>query len=259
MIAQTRPPIILKLLADDVRWRIVMALARSDRGGRELAKLTRRPPNLISYHLKRLLKHKLVDEHRSAADGRSVYFSLRLDDMRQLLADSGETIHPALGGAASEPGPQMQGRAAAKRQQPVRVLFLCTHNSARSQMAEGLLRHLGGADVEAFSAGTEPGSVRPEAIAVMKARGIDISKHYSKSVKDFAGQSFDYVVTVCDQAKESCPIFPGHPEQIHWSFDDPSAVTGAAARQAAFEKVAMGLTNRINFLLILIRRGQKPG
>src|SRR5678815_3176398 len=95
-----------------------------------------------------------------------------------------------------------------------RVLFLCTHNSARSQMAEGLLRHLGGAEVEVFSAGTEPGSVRPEAIEAMRSRGIDISGHTSKSVQQFAGQSFDYVVTVCDQAKESCPIFPGHPEQI---------------------------------------------
>ena len=122
-------------------------------------------------------------------------------------------------------------------------------------MAEGLLRHLGGPDVAAFSAGTEPGRVRPEAVKAMRARGIDISSQYSKSVQEFAGQSFDYVITVCDRAKESCPLFPGHPEQIHWSFDDPSAVEGTAAdRQAAFEQVARGLTNRINFLLILIRR-----
>jgi protein-tyrosine-phosphatase len=139
--------------------------------------------------------------------------------------------------------------------QPTRVLFLCTHNSARSQMAEGLLRHLGGAEVQAFSAGTEPGSVRPEAVEAMRARGIDITGQYSKSVKDFSGQSFDYVVTVCDRAKESCPIFPGHPEQIHWSFDDPSAVEGPAeARRAAFEQVARGLAERINALLIAIRR-----
>ena len=138
---------------------------------------------------------------------------------------------------------------------PARVLFLCTHNSARSQMAEGLLRHLGGAEVEVFSAGTEPGSVRPEAIEAMRSRGIDISVHTSKSVQQFTGQSFDYVVTVCDQAKESCPIFPGHPEQIHWSFDDPSAVEGSPEdRQAAFEQVARGLTNRINVLLSVIRR-----
>ncbi len=256
MTALARPPIIHKLLAHEVRWRIVMALARSDRGGRELAKLIRRPQNLVSYHLQRLLKHKLVDEHRSSADGRSVYFSLRLEQMQQLLSASGESIHPALGGAATE----SEAVASASAQRPARVLFLCTHNSARSQMAEGLLRQLGGAEVQAFSAGTEPGSVRPEAIAAMRSRGIDISGHYSKSVQDFAGQSFDYVVTVCDQAKESCPIFPGHPEQIHWSFDDPSAVEGPAeARQAAFEQVARGLTNRINFLLIVIRRQRREG
>jgi arsenate reductase len=149
------------------------------------------------------------------------------------------------------------GAAAGK---PARVLFLCTHNNARSQMAEGLMRRLGGAEVEAFSAGTEPGSVRPEAIEAMRSRGIDISGQCSKSVQEYLGQTFDYVVTVCDRAKESCPIFPGHPEQIHWSFDDPSAVEGPPeARQAAFEQVARGLTDRINFLLIDLRRKRSEG
>ncbi|HZC34493.1 MAG TPA: arsenate reductase ArsC [Chthoniobacterales bacterium] len=104
-----------------------------------------------------------------------------------------------------------------------RVLILCTGNSARSQMAEGLLRHDAADRFEVESAGTKPGQVRPEAIAVMKELGIDISGHRSKHVDEFQGQSFDYVLTVCDNAKESCPIFPGHTKRLHSAFDDPAA------------------------------------
>ena len=108
-----------------------------------------------------------------------------------------------------------------------RVLILCTGNSARSQMAEGLLRHSAGDRFEVFSAGTKPSSVRPEAIAVMQELGIDISEHRSKSVDEFAEQSFDYVLTVCDNAKESCPIFPGKTVTIHQNFEDPAALEGS--------------------------------
>src|SRR5580658_10018105 len=101
-----------------------------------------------------------------------------------------------------------------------RVLVLCTGNSARSQMAEGLLRFQAGERFEVFSAGTKPSLVRPEAIVVMRELGIDISGRRSKSVDEFAGQSFDYVLTVCDNAKESCPIFPGTPITIHQGFED---------------------------------------
>src|SRR3981081_2607599 len=103
-----------------------------------------------------------------------------------------------------------------------RVLILCTGNSARSQMAEGLLRHDAGDRFEVQSAGTKPGQVRPEAIAVMKELGIDISHHRSKHVDELKNQRFDYVLTVCDNAKESCPIFPGHSTRIHKSFEDPA-------------------------------------
>ena len=106
--------------------------------------------------------------------------------------------------------------AAAKR-----VLILCTGNSARSQMAEGLLRHDAGDRFIVESAGTRPSAVRPEAITVMRELGIDISGHRSKSVDEFAGQKFDYILTVCDNAKESCPVFPGHATRIHHRFDDP--------------------------------------
>ncbi len=108
-----------------------------------------------------------------------------------------------------------------------RILILCTGNSARSQMAEGLLRHDGGNRFEVESAGTKPSRVRPEAIAVMRELGIDISSHRSKSVDEFAGQHFDYVVTVCDNAKESCPIFPSNAIRIHHNFEDPAALQGS--------------------------------
>jgi arsenate reductase (thioredoxin) len=109
----------------------------------------------------------------------------------------------------------------------MRVLVLCTGNSARSQMAEGLLRHDGGAAFEVASAGTKPSHVRPEAIAAMAELGIDISGHRSKSVDEFAGQAFDYVITVCDNAKESCPVFPATTKRIHWSLEDPAAAQGS--------------------------------
>jgi|SRR5580658_10312743 arsenate reductase len=118
------------------------------------------------------------------------------------------------------------------------VLILCTGNSARSQMAEGLLRHDAGDLFEVASAGTQPSRVRPEAIAVMKEIGIDISGHRSKSIDEFASRDFDYVLTVCDNAKESCPIYPGHGNRIHKGFEDPAAVAGSnEERLAAFRKV----------------------
>lgn len=119
-----------------------------------------------------------------------------------------------------------------------RVLILCTGNSARSQMAEGLVRHFAGDRFEVASAGVSPTQVRPEAIAVMRELGIDISRHRSKSVDEFAGQQFDYVITVCDNANEQCPIFPGNTTRIHWSFDDPAAAEGdEQSRLAVFRRV----------------------
>jgi arsenate reductase len=119
-----------------------------------------------------------------------------------------------------------------------RVLILCTGNSARSQMAEGLLGHDAGDRYEVESAGTRPGHLRPEAIAVMKELGIDISGHRSKHVDEFQGQSFDYVLTVCDNAKESCPVFLGHSKRIHNGFEDPAALQGTEEeRLALFRRV----------------------
>jgi arsenate reductase len=134
--------------------------------------------------------------------------------------------------------------------QKKKVLVLCTGNSARSQMAEGLLRHEGGNRFEVFSAGTKPSRVRPEAIAVMKEIGLDISGHRSKSVDEFVGQDLEFVITVCDNAKETCPIFPGTSKKLHWSFDDPAAVEGPEdARLAAFRKIRDQLHGRIMVFL----------
>ena len=119
-----------------------------------------------------------------------------------------------------------------------RVLILCTGNSARSQMAEGLLRHDGGGRFEVESAGVEPSSVRPQAVEAMREVGVDISGHRSKSVEEFAGREFDYVITVCDNANERCPVFPGNTRRLHWSFEDPAAAEGnEAERLAVFRRV----------------------
>ena len=120
-----------------------------------------------------------------------------------------------------------------------RVLILCTGNSARSQMAEGLLREMGGDSFEVESAGVNPSRVRPEAVEVMREVGIDISAHRSKSAEEFTGQEFNYIITVCDNARETCPVFPGHAERIHQSFEDPPA-PGAAdpeTMMAVFRRV----------------------
>jgi arsenate reductase len=128
-----------------------------------------------------------------------------------------------------------------------RVLILCTGNSARSQMAEGLLRQMGGDRFDVVSAGVSPTRVRPEAIEVMKEIGIDISNHHSKSVEQFSGQEFDYVITVCDNANEQCPVFPGRTQRLHWSFDDPAAVEGDEdARLAVFRRVRDEIANRLS-------------
>ncbi len=131
-----------------------------------------------------------------------------------------------------------------------KILIVCTGNSARSQMAEGLLRHEGGDRFLVFSAGTKPGSVRPEAIAVMAEAGVDLSGHRSKSVEEFVGQPLDFVITVCDSARETCPVFPGSVTRLHWPFEDPAAVEGSEeVRKAAFRRVRDQIHARIRAFL----------
>jgi ArsR family transcriptional regulator, arsenate/arsenite/antimonite-responsive transcriptional repressor / arsenate reductase (thioredoxin) len=252
--ATSQPLAFLKLLAHDIRWRILMLLARSDLRVEELVGQIKQPYNLISYHLKRLRLQQLVTERRSTADARDVYYSLNLDQFRQMYFDTGTVLHPALSDPTSQPLSQTETLTSP----PLRVLFLCTHNSARSQIAEGLLRKIGGDQVEVVSAGSEPTSVHPLAIRVMDGRGVDIRSQRSKHLEEFVGQNFDYIITVCDRVRELCPVFPGDPIQIHWSFPDPAAIEGSLQKQErGFEETARQLVNRIQYLLLTIERTRK--
>jgi len=136
-----------------------------------------------------------------------------------------------------------------------RVLFVCTHNSARSQMAEGMLRAWGKGRFEVASAGTEVTNVRPEAITVMRELGINISGHHSKSVTEFLGEPWDWVITVCDQARESCPVFPGAQQTAHWGFEDPSLAQGTEEqRLAVFRRVAKEISMRLRQFMVIAER-----
>ena len=253
VLSQESVPDFLKLLAHDLRWKILTLLARSDYSGQEFVRLLEQPQNLISYHLRKLHDQRLVREHRSTADERSIYYSLDLDTVRSLYQTTGEALHPALGVIETTPPLQAQPDLHAQR-----VLFLCTENSARSQMAEALLRHLSNGHVEAYSAGSHPTQLHPMARQVLEAGEIDTKDLRSKSIDEFTGQSFDVIVTVCDRVRESCPTFPGDPECIHWSFADPATVEGSLEeRYRAFEQTSLQLTTRLRFLLILLERAQR--
>ena len=137
---------------------------------------------------------------------------------------------------------------------PIRVIFVCTGNSARSQMAEALLRRDGGDRFEVVSAGVSPRGVHPMTIKALDRVGIDISGARSKPVGEFLGQRFDYVITVCDRARATCPVFPGGSETLHWGIDDPAEATGTEGeRQAAFDRALRELSGRIHTFLPLVR------
>lgn len=238
MVAATSPPSFLALAGHPLRWRLLSELARSDRRVRELCALVGKPQALVSYHLGRLRSARLVAMRRSLADARDVYYSLDLARCGDLLGATGSALHPGLGPARDAP-PRM-GHA--------RILFLCTGNSSRSQMAEAVAEHLGGGAVRAFSAGSHPKPLHPEGVRVMGERGIDISDQRPKHLSEFALERFDCVVTLCDRVREVCPEFPGHPDVIHWSIPDPAREDDPAA----FERTAAELEARIPFLLKLI-------
>ncbi|MBX3056942.1 MAG: metalloregulator ArsR/SmtB family transcription factor [Anaerolineae bacterium] len=237
----TEPPHVLKLLAHTVRWQIVTALAQSDYRVQELEARLARPQNLVSYHLRLLREDGLVGERRSSADGRDAYYTLHLDSLRTAYQAGGTALHPALACVT---------RPETAPERPYRILFLCTHNSARSQLAEGIMRVMGGERVEVFSAGNQVTAVHPFAIRAAAERGIDISQQHAKAMDDFVGQPFDAIITVCDRVREVCPVFPGDPPQIHWSLPDPTAVTGTEAEQyQAFLNTAQELATRIDYWL----------
>jgi ArsR family transcriptional regulator, arsenate/arsenite/antimonite-responsive transcriptional repressor / arsenate reductase (thioredoxin) len=242
-----RLPLLLDVAAHPVRWAILRELARSDLRVRELTAAVEEQQSLVSYHLRRLRSDGLVTSRRSTFDGRDTYYRVDLARCRELFADTAAALHPALR-LVAPPEPPAVDR--------VRVLFLCTGNSSRSQMGEALLRHMAPGSAEAFSAGSRPKAVHPEAIAAMRERGIDIGGARSKHLSVFAAERFDYVVSLCDRVREVCPEFPGGPGTAHWSVPDPAA---EAAGSGAFARVADELTERIGFFLhVLALRPTTP-
>lgn len=248
-VYETPPPVFV-LMAHEVRWQLLRLLAFSDYRVQELVQLVERPLNLVSYHLKQLREQQLVVERRSSADARDVYYHLDLDRLHSLYIAGGDSLHPVV----------TQSNASSKAQQhegappSARILFLCTHNSARSQMAEGIAQALGLGRIAAFSAGSEPSMVHPDAVSVLKRLDIDISQQVSKHMDQFSGQSFDYIITVCDRVRETCPIFPDDPERIHWSFPDPAAIDDPDERHRQFQTIARELVMRMRHLITLIDR-----
>jgi ArsR family transcriptional regulator, arsenate/arsenite/antimonite-responsive transcriptional repressor / arsenate reductase (thioredoxin) len=243
-------PEVLKILAHDLRWSLLKALTISDHQVNELVERVNQPMNLVSYHLKKMRDDHLVSTRRSEADGRDIYYSLDLDRLQGLFQAAGAALHPRIATLDSSIG------AGTLKNSQASVLFVCTHNSARSQMAEGLLRHLSDGQIEVTSAGSHPSSVHPLAVETMDRHGVDIRQQESKSLIALEGQYFDYIITVCDKARESCPTFLGEGQQMHWGFPDPIAVNGPDHQRRAFEDIARRLKTRIAYFLHEIRASE---
>jgi protein-tyrosine-phosphatase len=235
------PPEFLQLAGHSLRWRLLSELARSDRRVHELTGLVGERQNLVSYHLGKLRDGGLVSTRRSDADRRDAYYALDLTRVGGLLSATGGALHPGL----------RLTRPSDAAPRAVKVLFLCTVNSARSQMAEALARSLSGGVIEAYSAGSHPKPMHPNAVRVMRdEHGIDSTGLKPKHLDVFKGQRFDQVISLCDRVREVCPEFPGHPETIHWSMPNPAA--GDADDDASyplFQQTAAELVTRIGFLL----------
>ena len=239
------PPRFLRLAGHPLRWRLLSELAHSDRRVGELCELAGQRQSLVSYHLRQLRDGGVVSARRSLADGRDTYYVLELARCGELLVGAGAALHPGLASAVGSP----RGQARA------RMLFLCTGNSARSQMAEALAERLSAGAVRAVSAGSHPKPLHPNAVRVMRERGIDLAGRRSKHLSEFTGRRFDYVISLCDRVREVCPEFPGTPQAIHWSVRDPAREPGTDKQtRSAFERTAAELEMRIGFLLEAIKQ-----
>jgi len=229
----------LRLVGHPQRWQLLVELARSDRRVGELTELCGKQQNLVSYHLGALRRAGLVSSRRSSADRRDTYYRVDAARCTERLCAAGAALQPGLrlGPLPADP-PRARGR-------PPRVLFLCTGNGARSQMAEALLHVRSAGAVEARSAGSHPKALDPDAVRVMAERGIDISGRPTKHLDRFARTRFDRVITLCDQVREICPEFPGQPVTSHWSMPDPTA---EVARYPAFVRTADELETRVGLL-----------
>jgi protein-tyrosine-phosphatase/DNA-binding transcriptional ArsR family regulator len=248
-LAESEPPLFLRLVAHPVRWRLLRELAYSDRAVSELTRLVDEPQALVSYHLGQLRAEGLVSVRRSSADGRGNYYAVDLARCGELLQTAGGALHPGLW---LVPTSRATSRTVGRPRRPKRVLFLCTGNSARSQIAEALLQEMSQGMFDAASAGSNPKPLHRNAVRVMKKRGIDISANRTKHLDEFVAQRFDFVITLCDRVREVCPEFPSHPNLVHWSVPDP-ALEGPndRATYSAFERTAAELETRIGFLLHL--------
>jgi protein-tyrosine-phosphatase/DNA-binding transcriptional ArsR family regulator len=254
-------PEFVRLAAHPVRWRLLTALAGGDLRVRELIALVDAPQNLVSYHLRLLRDGGLVTAARSSFDGRDSYYRLDLDRCAQTLAATGTALHPALRGITAPPAAPDGGRHWPRHG----VLLVCTGNSARSPIAEALLRHHSAGQVTAISAGTRPKpALHPRAVQVLGERyGIDIGGQRPRHLDTLHGRRFDYVITLCDRAREACPEFPGDARRIHWSIPDPATPSdlttpsdptgpdgrGRKAEEAAFIRTAADIDTRVRYLL----------
>ena len=243
------PPAFLQLAGHPLRWRLLSELGRSDRRVHELTGLVGEPQNLVSYHLGKLRDGRLVSARRSSADGRDTYYGLDLARVGGLLSAAGGALHPGLRLTAPPWEKTLAG--------PVRVLFLCTGNSARSQMAEALAKARSGGAIEAVSAGSHPKPLHPNAVRVMReAYGLDLEGRAPRSLDEFADQDIDWVISLCDRVREVCPEFPGQPEVIHWSLPNPATGEADEVTYPLFLETAAELATRIDFLLAVLAEGQ---
>jgi ArsR family transcriptional regulator, arsenate/arsenite/antimonite-responsive transcriptional repressor / arsenate reductase (thioredoxin) len=243
-------PAFVRLAAHPLRWRLLSALAEGDYRVRELVTLLGQPQNLVSYHLRLLRGGGLVTATRSSFDGRDSYYHLDLDRCAEALADTGAALHPALRQGATPPIPPVgQQRSLRLR---IAVLFVCTGNSARSPIAEALLRHHTAGRVTVTSAGSRPKPrLHPNTVRVLReAFGIDIADRSPQHLDTLASRRFDHVITLCDKAREACPEFGHHPQRLHWSIPDPATAGDTdQASYPAFQHTAADLDTRVRHLL----------
>lgn len=243
LVSSKHPPEVLGLLSDPLRWQIVSELGSSDRRVGELVSLLDRPQNVVSYHLAELRRAGVATARRSSADGRDVYYRIDLTRCRDLIAEAGGSLHPGL---SLVPGADADFHISGRP----RLLFLCTGNSARSQIAEALAVHRSDRQVTAASAGSHPKSLHPNAVRVLAERGIDISNRSTKPLTRYAGRRFDRVITLCDKVREVCPDFSGAPASSHWSIPDPaSSGPDDEATYPTFVQVADDIEDRVGLLL----------
>jgi protein-tyrosine-phosphatase len=240
---EVTPQAFLQLAGHALRWQLLRELAHSDRMVNELSELIGEPQNLVSYHLGKLRDGRLVTARQSAADRRDTYYTADLTRIGKLLSGTAGALHPGIRLVPAAGEEARNGRT-------VRVLFLCTGNSARSQMAEALARSRSNGTIRSYSGGSQPKAMHPNAVRVMREEhGLDLSGLATKHFNVFAGKKFDWVISLCDRVREVCPPFPGSPQTVHWSMANPATGEADDITYPLFQQTAAELATRIDFLL----------